>query len=120
MFDVIPYIILENASKYAPKDTEISINLKETKDFVIAKVSSTGPGIKSSEKEKIFTSGFRGEMASDYEPKGSGMGLFVVKQLVDFCPGSSIEVNQGDFIVNINKVDFFKIDFILKIKKNIL
>lgn len=117
MFDVIPYIILENASKYSPKDTEISINIKETKEYVEAKVGSVGPEMSSIEQGKIFTSGFRGEMASKYEPKGSGMGLFVVKQLVDFCPDASIDFNQGEFIANINGINFFKINFILKVKK---
>ena len=96
MFDVVPYIILQNALKYSPDYYEISISVTEDAEHIHASVSSYGPALEPEELSKIFNPGFRGDLAQRFESQGSGMGLFVVKRLIDFCSGAEIEFRQGD------------------------
>ncbi len=97
MFDVVPYILLENAVKYAPPDSEIIIDVQENSQKIYTLIESLGPSLRSGEEERIFMPGFRGQYAAEYESQGSGMGLFVVKRLVEYCEGASISLVQtGD------------------------
>ena len=94
MFDVVPYIILHNAIKYAPPGTQISIDVRESAEKIYALVESLGPSLLKEEEEHIFMAGFRGQYAAECESQGSGMGLFVVKRLVYFCEDASITLSQ--------------------------
>jgi len=60
---------------------------------LVITVTDTGPGIASDELSKIFTSRFRGAQQVDQQIEGSGLGLSIVKRLVDAMQGS-IAVNS--------------------------
>jgi CheY-like chemotaxis protein len=60
---------------------------------LVITVTDTGPGIASDELSKIFTSRFRGAQQADQQIEGSGLGLSIVKRLVDAMQGS-IAVNS--------------------------
>ncbi|WP_159108074.1 ATP-binding protein, partial [Novosphingobium sp. MBES04] len=95
MFDVVPYIILQNAAKYSPDNNNIEINIEEFENNIVARTSSLGPVLLDDELVQVFSPGFRGKRAQDFESQGSGMGLFVVKRLIDFCDGAQIKLAQG-------------------------
>ncbi len=81
-----------NAVQAMPGEGELNIRLykaKERSNQVILEVSDTGIGIEKENLEKIFDPLF-----TTKEPgKGTGLGLFVVKQIVDECKGK-IEVRS--------------------------
>jgi two-component system NtrC family sensor kinase len=74
--------LIGNAIKYTPEGGEITVELEEQSDQVIARISDTGPGIPPADQPHIFEKFYR---ASNV-PKGvggSGLGLAIVKSIVD-------------------------------------
>ena len=96
-FDVIPYTLLQNAIKYSPPTEEgllVGINIREMASKIRVEVASFGPLVQDEEKEKIFLSGFRGRGAREFEARGSGIGLYFAKRLVEMHEGASIRFSQ--------------------------
>jgi Osmosensitive K+ channel histidine kinase len=74
--------LIENAVKYSPKESTISVNLKKENDFVILKVADEGLGISDEEKKKIFQKFYRIGNENTRKAKGSGLGLYLCKEIV--------------------------------------
>ena len=83
--------LLENADKYSPDDTPIQLVLRANTDGGAIDVIDQGIGIPEPELEKVFERFQRGSNAP--EKTGSGLGLSVVKLLVEGM-GGSIEVRS--------------------------
>jgi signal transduction histidine kinase/transcriptional regulator with GAF, ATPase, and Fis domain len=80
----VVYNLLENAIKYAEKDSKaftIRIELDETKDSYIVKFKDWGIGIKKEYEDKIFKEGFRTPDAMK-RGTGSGLGLAISKRIM--------------------------------------
>jgi signal transduction histidine kinase len=75
--------ILSNAIKYNNMDGIVEITVEEEKDNLIIKVCDNGLGIPLAEVEKIFTDFFRASNIKKIGVEGSGLGLSVVKQIVE-------------------------------------
>jgi len=82
--------LIENANLYSPKGEPITVGAKSEDGLVWFSVADRGPGIRESEKEKIFEKFYRGEEQRD-QVVGSGMGLSIVKAIVQ-AHGGNIEV----------------------------
>lgn len=81
-----PSIILnlfENAVKYSPEDSTITIALKKQKGKVILSVADEGSGIPDHEKENIFKKFYRVGNEESRKTKGTGLGLYIVKYLTE-------------------------------------
>ncbi len=90
--------LLENAIKYTIKDGDIEIKIKRDGDFLLISVSDRGIGIPQEQQVNIFTRFFRGANAVKMETDGSGLGLFVVKNLIEKHRGKTwfeSEVGEG-------------------------
>lgn len=76
--------LLENAAKYSPPDSEIFTSLQSggAKELVW-EVSDNGIGIPDHEKGKVFDKFYRVGSEDTRTTKGTGLGLFIVKQLVE-------------------------------------
>ena len=70
--------ILLNAVLYSPENTVIQIKLKKSSGKIIIEIADEGPGIPDEFKESIFQYGFR----VNQNVKGSGIGLFFVKNVL--------------------------------------
>ncbi len=79
--------LLSNAIKYTPEKGKIQIALKETKHELLISVSDTGYGISAADRGKIFTKFFRTDNAKQAEPTGTGLGLYMSKEVVDSMGG---------------------------------
>lgn len=82
---IFPSILLnlfENAVKYSPSSSTIKITLKEQGSGVILSVADEGAGISGDEKEKIFLKFYRVGNEETRKTKGTGLGLYIVKYLV--------------------------------------
>ncbi len=86
--------LLENASKYSEVGSEIKIDLAEENNSIVLSISDTGEGIPDEEKENIFMKFYRIGNENTRKKKGTGLGLFIVKNLVLLHNGA-IEVKNN-------------------------
>ena len=98
LFDVIPYLVIQNAIKYAPMESDIEINFAEFDHNVVIKISSEGPLVEDSELERIFILGYRGKHARNATTDGLGFGMYLLRQLVEFHDGGTIKFSQGNHV----------------------
>lgn len=84
-FITVFYNLLTNAIKYHDANSPFYINVSYSSlnDWIIIRVEDSGIGINEDEKESIFQSGYRGKMAIKMSSQGFGVGLPVVKQILD-------------------------------------
>ena len=74
--------IVDNAVKYSPDATEVYGTLIEEKNEIILSVTDEGLGISNAEKEKIFGKFYRIGNEETRTAPGTGIGLFMVKELL--------------------------------------
>jgi signal transduction histidine kinase len=86
--------LVENAAKYAPKNTTIGIRLFEANKQLKLQVIDEGPGIPEDEKTKIFLKFYRVGNENTRKAKGSGLGLFLTAKIVE-QHGGYIEVKDN-------------------------
>lgn len=87
---IFPSIIInlvENALKYTPDNCPVVVELCKT-DKIILKVSDEGTGISTEEKTKVFDKFFRSGNEETRKSKGTGLGLFIVKKMVEMHNGT--------------------------------
>jgi PAS domain S-box-containing protein len=95
---IIVLNLLTNAIKYTPEHGTITVKLFGEEGFVCLNVSDTGVGIPDDQREMIFSKMFRAENAKMIDSQGSGLGLYMVKSIVDRAGGTisfSSSVGKG-------------------------
>src|SRR5436190_11765309 len=75
--------LLENAEKYSPVKSVITLSLKKKNSKLQLSVADQGIGIPDSEKANIFRKFYRIGNEETRSTKGTGLGLFLVKQIAD-------------------------------------
>jgi len=75
--------LLENAIRYTQPEGRVTASLKYVKKEIEFSIKDTGIGIPKDQQERIFTKFFRGGNAIRLETKGSGLGLFIVKNIIE-------------------------------------
>jgi len=83
--------IIENAIRHCPEGTDIVVSAGVRNSVVWMSVCDNGPGIPSSEREKVFQRLYR--LEASRTTKGSGLGLSLVKAVADLHCGA---VSLGD------------------------
>lgn len=79
--------LLSNAIKYSPIGGKISLKIGRKGDDIIIIVSDRGIGIPEVAQPKIFTRFFRADNAKAQEPEGVGLGLYILKAIIDLMDG---------------------------------
>jgi signal transduction histidine kinase len=79
--------LTENAINYTPKEGSVILALSKDGNNILISVKDTGIGIPKAEQERIFTKFFRSGNALRVQTEGSGMGLFVTKNIVEAHKG---------------------------------
>ncbi|WP_242829303.1 sensor histidine kinase [Clostridium butyricum] len=79
--------LISNGVKYTAKDGKIYVIIEEKMDKVFIKVSDTGSGINEEIKNKIFNRYASTNKTISDSKSGTGLGLFVVKRLVELQKG---------------------------------
>ncbi|WP_070137589.1 sensor histidine kinase [Crocinitomix algicola] len=74
--------LIENATKYSPQDTEITVNLINNPEHIIIEVLDEGIGIKKEIKPIVFRKFYRDENEMTRKSKGTGLGLYITRYLV--------------------------------------
>ena len=78
--------IINNSVKYSSPNSPITISVFHESDKIIVEVADEGIGIPENELSNIFDSFFRASNADDIQ--GTGLGLVIVKQLIELHHGS--------------------------------
>jgi signal transduction histidine kinase len=89
----ILYNLLSNALKYAPAGGHIKVSAWQDKTCGAFSVQDDGPGMTEEEQEQLFQLYYRTEDARSSLTRGAGLGMFIVKTLVDAHQGT-IEVTS--------------------------
>jgi len=80
--------LVDNAIKYSAGRKRVTVRLAENAGQVEASVSDQGIGIPAEDREKIFEAFFRSPAAVRHDPKGVGLGLKIVKHIMDAHGGT--------------------------------
>lgn len=110
LMDMVLKNLLSNAVKYTPEDGKVSLELRLVKkgeavdtreikdDSLVIIVKDTGYGIPENQQDKIFTKLFRADNVVEMNSEGTGLGLFIVKSIIDYSGGAvwfRSKVNKG-------------------------
>ena len=102
--------LLSNSIKYTQEEGQINLNMRIVNkgdnidgviikdDSVLVSVSDNGYGITNSQQDKIFTKLFRADNIKDKSTEGTGLGLYIIKIIVDNGGGQiwfKSEENKG-------------------------
>lgn len=86
--------LISNAIKYTPPGGRVRVILEEEEKWAVGMVEDTGIGIAPEDKTRIFEEFYRTRQAKEMEPRGTGLGLPLVKRIVE-GHGGSIEVQSA-------------------------
>lgn len=97
--------LISNAVKYTPPRGTITVSIKKRPRKIHIAVKDTGYGIPLEQQAKIFTKLFRADNVRENVPDGSGLGLYIVKSIVEQANGkiwfSSAENKGSAFMVEL-------------------
>ena len=86
--------LIENAAKYSPAGTSIRIDITKGREGWRLSVTDQGPGIPLEEQSRIFDRFYRGGNEETRQAKGTGLGLYIVKRLVQRL-GGEVQVTSA-------------------------
>ena len=81
--------LVSNAIKYTPALGKISVTLEASKDGLSLSVKDSGLGIPIKLQDQVFSKFFRGSNVVKWDTSGTGLGLYVVKQIADALEGKT-------------------------------
>lgn len=97
--------LIENAIKYSPENSDIIIRLFRSADYACISVKDEGIGIPLSDLGRIFERFYRVDKARSRESGGSGLGLYITKNIIDMHEGEifvdSIEGKGSKFTIKL-------------------
>lgn len=80
--------LLDNAIKYSPKETPLTVSLSEENNQISLQVKDEGAGITTDEKKKVFNKFYRIGNTATKSAKGTGLGLYLTKKIVEEHKGN--------------------------------
>ncbi|MBV9461461.1 MAG: sensor histidine kinase KdpD [Bradyrhizobium sp.] len=95
LFEQVLFNLLDNAAKYSPPDTTISIRSFRERDSVTLQVIDEGEGIPPTELESVFDKFYRVQKGDHVRP-GTGLGLAISRGFVEAMHGRITAANRAD------------------------
>lgn len=74
--------IFDNAVRYNRAKGKITVGLKRSKDEIEVSVQDTGMGVPKDQQKRVFSKFFRGENVMKKDTEGTGLGLFIAKNII--------------------------------------
>lgn len=88
--------LIHNAIKFTPEKGEIGVSLENGEKEVMIRISDTGAGISEEDRMHIFERFYKADKARDRALGGSGLGLSLVKKIVELHDGTvTVESRAG-------------------------
>jgi len=88
--------LMSNAIKFTPNGGRVEVHVAASRDTVVIEVRDTGLGISPEEQGQLFDRFFRTQAATDNAIAGTGLGISIVKAIVDAHRGSiGVESVEG-------------------------
>jgi two-component system, OmpR family, sensor histidine kinase KdpD len=95
LFEQVLFNLLDNAAKYAPPDTTISIRGVRDRDSIVLQIMDEGGGIPPAELESVFDKFYRVQKGDHVRP-GTGLGLAISRGFVEAMHGTISAANRAD------------------------
>jgi len=86
--------LLDNAVFYTYKG-EVVVSYESLEKYLKINIKDTGSGISDEDKKKLFQKFSRGSDASSMHPDGSGLGLYIVKKIMEGSGGEVMFISDG-------------------------
>ena len=87
--------LLSNVARYTPDGTEVTVEGRREGDEVIIRVADRGPGVPEAALERLFEPFFRAEPSRSRHTGGVGVGLMIVRQVVE-AHGGRVEARNRE------------------------
>jgi two-component system, OmpR family, phosphate regulon sensor histidine kinase PhoR len=88
--------LLENAVTYSPENATVSVETAREGSSVVVRVLDEGPGIPPADLARVFERFYRVEKSRSRAPGGTGIGLAIVKHLVELLGGTVTAANRSE------------------------
>ena len=95
LFEQVLFNLLDNAAKYAPEGTTISIRGARDQGRVSLQILDEGNGIPPAELESVFDKFYRAQKGDHVRP-GTGLGLAISRGFVEAMHGTILAANRTD------------------------
>jgi two-component system sensor histidine kinase KdpD len=95
LFEQVIFNLLDNAAKYAPAETTVTIRARRDRESVILEVMDEGSGIPQGELDSVFDKFYRIEKGDHVRP-GTGLGLAISRGFVEAMRGTISAANRTD------------------------
>ncbi|HVE72352.1 MAG TPA: ATP-binding protein [Thermoanaerobaculia bacterium] len=88
--------LLENAVKYSPDGSDVTVTVEDRGDSLVTAVCDRGIGIPADELAQVFERFHRGRQVSSTNYGGLGLGLYITKQIIERHGGTIwVESKEG-------------------------
>ncbi len=105
LLQIILQNIITNAVEYTKDNGTVTVIMRKQGDDLYFSVADTGVGIPAADQDKIFGKMYRADNARDIKTYGTGLGLYIVKAIIDEIKGKvwfdSVENKGTTFYVTI-------------------
>ncbi len=95
--------LIDNAIKYSPENTSITVSAKHQKEYITICIEDQGFGISTEDQKRLFEKFYRIKNDRTTGIKGTGLGLSFVKRIIELHGGEILvesEINKGSkFII---------------------
>jgi signal transduction histidine kinase len=88
-------ILIENAIAYTPQGGFVNINVTEDRSWIRIEIQDNGIGVSKEDLPRIFSKFFRSASAKKADTEGMGIGLFMVKQIIERHDGTVCVKSDG-------------------------
>ena len=95
LFEQVLVNLIENAARYAPAESAVTLRVSQMPDRIIIEILDEGPGIPAEELERVFEK-FHRVRERDRRPAGTGLGLAICRGFVEALGGTIRAANRSD------------------------
>jgi two-component system sensor histidine kinase KdpD len=95
LFEQVLFNLLDNAAKYAPPGTAITLRARREGGTIRVQVLDEGPGLPEEDRERVFDKFYRVRVA-DKKRAGTGLGLAIARGFMEAMNGTITAANRSD------------------------
>ncbi|MBU1091879.1 HAMP domain-containing histidine kinase [Patescibacteria group bacterium] len=81
--DMVLSNLMDNAIRYTPVGGKVTVSVEEREGFLGVTIKDTGAGVPEDQKDRVFSKFFRGNNVVRMQTEGTGLGLYLCKNIVE-------------------------------------